>query len=289
MNKIAFLKIKLSLFFLILFFSFTGVFNSQTKQERIDILKIKIDSLTNLVNNQKKLQENSLIQLNEKKVDNQKELDTVNELIQTSKNLSKELAKRTDLLDRLLNETISIGTQVWMTKNLNVSTFKNGDPIPEAKTDEEWKRAGKLKKPAWCYYQNDPANGAKYGKLYNWYAVNDIRCLAPSGYHITQDDEWTILTDYLGGEDFAGTKIKSMNGWDENGNGTNTSGFSGLPGGGRSSSGAFYDIGSYGYWWSSTDGNTSDAWYRLLSYHFGSAYGDHSNKHFGFSVRCVKD
>ena len=135
-------------------------------------------------------------------------------------------------------QTITIGTQVWMTKNLDVATFRNGDPIPQAKTDEEWEKAGENQQPAWCYYDNDPANGAKYGKLYNWYAVNDSRGLAPVGYHIPSDAEWTILTDFLGGEKVAGTKMKSTDFWADyegnSGNGTNESGFSGLPGGYRS-------------------------------------------------------
>ena len=107
-------------------------------------------------------------------------------------------------------QTVTIGTQVWMTKNLDVSTFRNGDTIPQAKTTEEWKRAGENQQPAWCYYDNDPANGAKYGKLYNWYAVNDSRGLAPVGYHVPSDAEWTKLTDFLGGESVASTKMKSM-------------------------------------------------------------------------------
>jgi len=140
-------------------------------------------------------------------------------------------------------QTVTIGTQVWMTKNLDVSTFRNGDPIPQAKTDEEWVKAGDNKQPAWCYYENDPANGAKYGKLYNWYAVSDSRGLAPVGYHVPSDAEWTLLTDYLGGEEKAGDKMKSKQGWAEDGNGTNSSGFSGLPGGNRNSNGSFDLIG----------------------------------------------
>ena len=140
-------------------------------------------------------------------------------------------------------QTITIGTQVWMTKNLDVATFRNGDPIPQAKTNEEWEKAGENQQPAWCYYDNDPANGAKYGKLYNWYAVNDSRGLAPSGYHIPSDAEWTILTDFLGGEKVAGTKMKSTDFWADyegnSGNGTNESGFSGLPGGYRYFNGTF--------------------------------------------------
>jgi len=186
-------------------------------------------------------------------------------------------------------QTVTIGTQVWMTKNLDVSTFRNGDPIPEAKTNEEWKKAGENKQPAWSYYENDPKNGAKYGKLYNWYAVNDSRGLAPVGYHIPTDAEWTTLTTFLGGESVAGTKMKSKSGWAENGNGTNASGFSGLPGGYRGSSGPFNDVGYYGYWWSSTEYDAFSAWSRDLDYGIGGVgrYGD--GKRNGFSVRCLRD
>ena len=159
-------------------------------------------------------------------------------------------------------QTVTIGSQVWMSKNLDVAKFRNGDPIPEAKTDEEWEKAGRNEQPAWCYYKNDPANGAKYGKLYNWYAVNDSRGLAPVGYHIPSDAEWTILTDYLGGENVAGTKMKTKSGWVKNGNGTNSSGFSGLPGGNRNNNGTFNNIGNNGNWWSSSENNTNYAWNR---------------------------
>jgi len=187
------------------------------------------------------------------------------------------------------SQTVTIGTQVWMTKNLDVVTFRNGDPIPEAKSNEEWEKAGENKQPAWCYYDNDPANGAKYGKLYNWYAVTDSRGLAPVGYHVPSDAEWTILTDFLGGQDAAGTKMKSKSGWAENGNGTNTSGFSGLPGGDRYGYGAFDHIGNFGAWWSSTEANTGDAWYRSLYYLNGTVNRYSNVKEDGFSVRCLRD
>ena len=181
------------------------------------------------------------------------------------------------------------GQQVWMPENLNVSTFRNGETIPEAKTKEEWNRAAEAQQPAWCYYNNDPANGAKYGKLYNWYAVNDPRGLAPTGYHIPSDQEWSALTAYLGGEEEAGTKMKSTNGWDGNGNGTNTSGFSGLPGGTRGDHAAFYDFGEMGRWWSSSEVSTFSAWSRLLSYYNGNVDGGKNPKNFGLSVRCLRD
>jgi len=186
-------------------------------------------------------------------------------------------------------QTVTIGTQVWMTKNLDVSTFRNGDPIPQAKTDEEWVKAGDNKQPAWCYYENDPANGAKYGKLYNWYAVSDSRGLAPVGYHVPSDAEWEKLVDYLGGEGKAGDKMKSKQGWAEDGNGTNSSGFSGLPGGTRYNYGAFIYIGEYGYWWSFTENNTNDAWNCYLSFNYGDVSRNNLNKEEGFSVRCLRD
>jgi len=184
-------------------------------------------------------------------------------------------------------QTVTIGKQVWMTKNLDVSTFRNGDPIPEAKTDEAWKAAGENNQPAWCYYDNDPKNGTKYGKLYNWYAVNDPRGLAPAGYHIPTDAEWTVLTDYLGGE--AGKKMKSTSGWVKNGNGTNSSGFSGLPAGYRYSLGTFYLIGKGAYWWSSTEYVTGTACYRYLNFNVSDVARGFDDKEGGLSVRCLRD
>ena len=216
-------------------------------------------------------------------------------------------------------KTVTIGTQVWMTKNLDVSTFRNGDPIPAVKTDEEWKRAGEEGKPAWCYYNNDPKNGTKYGKLYNWYAVNDARGLAPSGYHVPTAEEWTILTDYLGGDDVAGGKMKSTSGWLSygckrcdggsaefkktctackgtqsnstmpfSGNGSNISGFTGLPGGYRWEDGAFVQIHEHGVWWSATEVSTDLARTRFL-HNTGLVDWFPYDKEGGVSVRCVKD
>jgi uncharacterized protein (TIGR02145 family) len=186
-------------------------------------------------------------------------------------------------------QTVTIDTQVWMTKNLDVATFRNGDSIPQAKTNEEWKKAGENHQPAWCYYNNAPANGAKYGKLYNWYAVNDSRGLAPVGYHVPSDAEWTKLTDFLGAGE-AGRKMKNTSSdWAQNGNGTNESGFSGLPGGYRGRSGIFYDVYSYGDWWSSTESITNDAWSRNLNYANSDVGRGNDDKTDGFSVRCLRD
>ena len=181
-------------------------------------------------------------------------------------------------------KTIQIGNQYWTTRNLDVSTYRNGDIIPEVQDPTNW---SKLTTGAWCYYENKTENGITYGKLYNWYAVNDPRGLAPVGYHIPSDAEWTTLSDYLGSE--PGKKMKSTSGWNKEGNGSNTSGFAGLPGGFRYFNGWFFSIGDVGYWWSSTYCNTTNAWNFGLNYR-GSDLGKYNNnKSIGISVRCLRD
>jgi len=182
--------------------------------------------------------------------------------------------------------TIKIGTQTWTTKNLDVETYLNGEVIPQVQDATAW---ANLSTGAWCYYKNNTANGSSYGKLYNWYAVNDPRGLAPKGYHIPTDNEWTILSENLGGTSEAGTKMKSTSGWKNNGNGTNTSGFAGLPGGGRNNDGSFSGIGANGYWWSSSEGDARGAWCRYLFSSYGNVDRYYNNKHYGFSVRCLRD
>jgi uncharacterized protein (TIGR02145 family) len=217
-----------------------------------------------------------------------------------------------------MGETVKIGNQVWMTKNLDVDHFRNGDSIIEAKTEKEWVEAGSKKIPAWCYFNNDPNNNEKYGKLYNWYAVNDKRGLAPKGWHIPSNDEFNELIEFLGGTGFAGKKMKSKNGWINNGktlfifpksgNGNNSSGFNGLPGGYRIDDGQFtkiennedtnegFTLGDVGVWWlSSKNNDTNDIWNFHLNYFYDSVESYHtpieelaeSTIH-GFSVRCVE-
>ena len=188
-----------------------------------------------------------------------------------------------------MGKPVMIGTQTWNANNLNLDHFRNGDIIPEAKTAEEWIAAGNSERAAWCHYNIDRTNGEKYGKLYNWYAVNDKRGLAPAGWHVPSDEEWTILSTFLGGEDVAGKKMKSTSGWNDNGNGTNSSGFSGLPGGRRDDDGSFRYGGSNGYWWSASESNKTNAWYRPLSYNYSILVRPSYYKSYGFSVRCVKD
>jgi uncharacterized protein (TIGR02145 family) len=192
-----------------------------------------------------------------------------------------------------LNE-VTIGKQIWMTKNLSVSTFRNGDPITQVQTKEEWYNLDFNKQPAYCYYDNDPANGVKYGKLYNWYAVNDPRGLAPVGYHIPSKAEWTILKDNLGG-DHAGYKMKSTSGWIETGlngsncNGSNESDFSGLPSGHRTDIGNFGGIGLECLWWSTFEVDTKSAGTCQLNANYDGVGMGWDYKGRGLSVRCLRD
>ena len=188
--------------------------------------------------------------------------------------------------------TVVIGTQTWTQTNLNVSHYRNGDVIPQVTDPTAW---ANLTTGAWCYYNNDPANGAIYGKLYNWYAVNDPRGLAAKGYHVPTVLEWTTLIEYLGGKDVAGGKMKSPGTslWlSPNTGATNSSGFTGLPGG-NNDLGKFYFLRKGGYWWSSSEINNVE--YRsaniraLTTVSNYITTGQASKAYTGMSIRCIKD
>jgi uncharacterized protein (TIGR02145 family) len=186
---------------------------------------------------------------------------------------------------------IVIGKQQWMKENLDVVTYRNGDIIPRVTDPTAW---AALTTGAWCYYNNDPANGAIYGMLYNWYAVNDARGLAPQGWHIPTDAEWDTLSTKLGGVTLAGGKMKTTGTtrwFTPNTGATNESGFAGLPGGFLKGSGSFFDVGGNGYWWSASEnvGYTATAFCRFLNYDDGYLIGNSSGKEEGFSVRCLRD
>lgn len=182
----------------------------------------------------------------------------------------------------------TIGTQSWTNKNLDVSTYRNGDIIPQVKDQNEW---ATLTIGAWCYYNNDSTQYAKYGKIYNWYAVTDPRGLAPIGWHIPTNSEWITIATYLGA-DGGGGKMKesgTLNWLSPNKGATNQTGFAGLPGGYRNIDGTFYNVGSNGYWWSSSETNIFNGWYYFLDYsnaNVGSSFG---SKQDGMSVRCLRD
>jgi len=192
--------------------------------------------------------------------------------------------------------TVAIGTQTWTTQNLDVTTYRDGTVIPQVTDPTDW---ANLTTGAWCYYGNNSASGTTYGKLYNWYAIAGIhdtdpntpnKTLAPTGYHIPTDAEWTTLTTSLGGESVAGVKMKAITLWTPYAGTTNTnsSGFTGLPGSSRSSNGLFnIGIGEHALWWSSSENNTTTAWDRYLDYSAVGSTRSNSSKTKGSSVRCI--
>lgn len=192
--------------------------------------------------------------------------------------------------------TVKIGTQVWAQKNLNVSHYRNGDPIPEVRNPDKWMA---LRTGAWCYYENNSANGSSRGKLYNWYAVTDPRGLVPEGYHVPDFDEWEALIDYWGGFEVAGPKLKSTQNWpNSNFPGTNESGFTAVPGGYRHTqdvpAAIFNEENTYALFWSSTDlypDYNGSVWSHAV---FLRASTEHARgigllKTNGHSIRFVKD
>jgi clan AA aspartic protease (TIGR02281 family) len=195
-------------------------------------------------------------------------------------------------------KSVKIGTQTWMSENLNVDRFRNGDLIPEAKTDEEWKKAGENKQPAWCYYNNAPKNnGYEYGKLYNWYAVNDPRGLAPKGWSIPSKSDYEILLKFLSPNPLK--KMKSTDSWFEwvkwegewtiFSEGNNESKFNALPGGHRLSYNdgiwSFSDSGVYGFWWTSTKEQEESYQIGIYSDEHYTIYS--SDRADGLSLRCI--
>ena len=187
-------------------------------------------------------------------------------------------------------QSVTIGTQTWMTTNLDVATYSNGDTIPHVTDQVQWSN---LTTGAWCYYNNDPILGAVYGKLYNWYAVNDPRGLSPIGWHIPTSDEWTTLIDYLGGYDVAGGKMKESGTahWiPPNIDADNNSGFSALPSGSWTNLvGRFSYLGSAGFWWGSTPVNETSSTIVGLYNDVGSIGMSNGINNYGASVRCIRD
>lgn len=184
-------------------------------------------------------------------------------------------------------ENVLIGTQKWTLKNLNVATYKNGDIIPQVTDSTQW---ANLTTGAWCYYKNDPANEAVYGKLYNWYAVNDSRGIAPAGWHIPTKEEFITLTAFLGGDNIAGGKMKATTLWaNPNTGATNESGFTGLPAGLRGGDASFVNFSKIGWFWTSKEHDATTGVERNLQFDISDCYMFYIGKGCGLSVRCVKD
>jgi uncharacterized protein (TIGR02145 family) len=207
---------------------------------------------------------------------------------ENNSNNSTPAATVTDI-DGNVYHTVTIGTQVWMVENFKVTHYRNGDAIPNVTDDNAWSG---LTTGAYCNYNNDVNNSTTYGRLYNWYTVSDSRNIAPSGWHVPTDTEWTTLTTYLGDESVTGGKLKEIGitHWvSPNTGADNSSGFTGLPGGLRDFYGAFGGIGNYGCFWSATEEDAANAWRRNLDYSDAGLHRINNSKALGFSVRCLRD
>ena len=199
-------------------------------------------------------------------------------------------------IDGNVYETVIIGDQLWMAENLKVTHYRNGDEIPTGYSNDDWSN---LFTGAYAVYDDDPSNAEIYGNLYSWYAIDLETGVCPEGWHVPTDDEWTILSDYLGGSDIAGGKLKectegscpeSEYWFSPNMGATNESGFTGLPGGCRGGgSGSYLYLGGSGFFWSSTEYNSNLAWFWVLYYDTSVIYRDYDYKGYGSSVRCVRD
>jgi uncharacterized protein (TIGR02145 family) len=207
--------------------------------------------------------------------------------------------------DANVYNTVLIGDQCWMAENLRTTTYKNGTPIPNAADAGAWSG---LNSGAYVWYDNDVSWKESYGALYNWYATVDDNGLCPEGWHVPTDDEWSALSDYVGGTGYPfGAELKSCrqvdsplggecnttehprwNAFSSN-NGTDDYGFSILPGGVRFWYGSYSDMGSYGYYWSSTEYNGLYGWYRSWFYAHGLIEQNFYDKRSGFGVRCISD
>ena len=194
---------------------------------------------------------------------------------------------------------VQINTQLWMAENLKTTKYNDGTAIPNVTDPSTWQVTTS---GGYCDYNNTPSNSTAYGRLYNWFALdnnaatkvasNGGKNVCPTGWHVPIDGEWSTLTTYLGGESVAGGKLKEVNiaNWfTPNTGGTNETGFTALPCGNRLDNGTYHDVGYFGYWWSTTEYNATAAWYRIMSYNLTAVFRSNYPKQAGFSIRCLKD
>jgi uncharacterized protein (TIGR02145 family) len=202
-------------------------------------------------------------------------------------------------IDGNVYHTLTIGTKVWMVENLKTTRYRNGDLIPNVTDAYQWDA---FTTGAYCNYDNDVVIGGKYGRLYNWYAVADSRNIAPVGWHVATDDDWTALENYISGNiGNSGSVAKALAsqtewrisayvgspGYEPLLN--NSSGYTALPGGSRNNNGSFNPLGYLGYWWTATELSSSLTFNRVLVYDYAQVYRVVNYKDYGFSVRCVRD
>lgn len=193
--------------------------------------------------------------------------------------------------DNNIYHYITIGNQQWLLENLKTTHYNNGDLI--GTTDPINKDISQEVTPKYQWaYAGDEGNVAIYGRLYTFDVIEDSRGIAPVGWRVASDEDWTYLASYLGGESVAGGKLKDVEftHWlTPNTGASNVSGFTAIPGGARRLSGEFYGMGKYGYWWTSTRERSDYGWYTYLRYDTENIERGYSGKIYGNSIRCVRD
>ena len=184
--------------------------------------------------------------------------------------------------------TVTIGGRTWMAENLRVSRYRNGERIPEVRDVKSWSTG---KSGAWSNYEHREENGRKYGRLYNWHAVNDARGLAPAGWHVASEREWSELVETVGGAQHAGAALKAPGGWNgQSAAGAESSGFDALPSGARrDTDGGFVLLGEFARFWTSTETDGARAFGQAMEHYDGAVRSGEVKKENGFAVRCVKD
>jgi uncharacterized protein (TIGR02145 family) len=196
-------------------------------------------------------------------------------------------------IDGNVYHIVTIGTQAWVVENLKTTRYNDGTSIPLVTDDDAW---ASLTTPGYCWYNNDASMFKNtYGALYNWYTVNTGK-LAPPGWHVPTDAEWTTLITYLGGVDAAGAKLKSTGTipagtglWRSPNYATNESGFTAVPAGTCDYDGLFSQLSSSGYWWSASENDAPNAWFWYMFYDHSYTGSNYGYKTLGFSVRCIRD
>lgn len=185
-------------------------------------------------------------------------------------------------------KTVKIGTRVWMTENLKVTHYRNGEPIPNIKEPKQWDI---LTSGAYCDLNDNPANTKAFGLIYNWYTIADVRNVCPTGWHVPSESEWVTMVSFLAGENGKGAdSIKTSGKIKPNGIKFNESMFKVLPEGFRGYDGEFTGIGyGGGGWWSATTGTAETAFYRNVNYNTASRQHMEGRKSFGYHIRCIKD
>ncbi|WP_441900717.1 fibrobacter succinogenes major paralogous domain-containing protein [Pedobacter psychrotolerans] len=190
-------------------------------------------------------------------------------------------------VDGNVYKTVKLGNQTWMMENLRTAHYRDKTPIQNVIGNSDWSTQSS---GAYCTYNNNPELGKTYGFLYNWYAVNNNHQLAPQGWHIPTNAEWNVLYDYIGGDRYSGSKIQEsgVSHWIDDTGASNSTKFTGLPGGKRNGNGTYENLSYNAYWWTTTTNSTGTAQYYNL-YVKGYIEVAESFKNLGYSIRCIKD